>query len=140
MIGGVVITHGRLADELIDAARLIVGSIEAVEGISMAPDEDMEAAQARILEAIKKVDSGKGVLILTDLFGGTPSNLSLTFLAERKVEVLSGVNLPMLLSLATGRDDKSLEEVAEMAMNAGKKNITIASRILNLKISGDKKG
>ena len=140
MIGVVVITHGRLADELIDAARLIVGSIEAVEGISMAPDEDMEAAQARILEAIKKVDSGKGVLILTDLFGGTPSNLSLTFLAERKVEVLSGVNLPMLLSLATGRDDKSLEEVAEMAMNAGKKNITIASRILNLKISGDKKG
>lgn len=140
MIGVVVITHGRLADELIDAARLIVGSIEAVEGISMAPDEDMEAAQARILEAIKKVDSGKGVLILTDLFGGTPSNLSLTFLAERKVEVLSGVNLPMLLSLATGRDNKSLEEVAEMAMNAGKKNITIASRILNLKISGDKKG
>jgi len=140
MIGIVVITHGRLADELIDVARLIVGSIEAVAGISMAPDEDMEAAQARILEAIKKMDSGNGVLILTDLFGGTPSNLSLTFLAERRVEVLSGVNLPMLLSLATGRDNKSLEDVAEMAMNAGKKNITLASRILNLKISGDKKG
>jgi PTS system mannose-specific IIA component len=139
MIGIVVVTHGRLADELIAASRLIVGAIDAIEGISIAPDEDMDAAQARILDAIRRVDSGQGVLILTDLFGGTPSNLSLSFLSDRKVEVLSGANLPMLLSLATGREEKPLEEVAEMAMNAGKKNITLASRILNMKISAAKK-
>lgn len=139
MIGIVVVTHGKLADEMIDSAKLIVGSMDAVEGVSIAADDDMQHAQNRILEAIKKTDkNGDGVLILTDLFGGTPSNLSLSFLADRKVEVLSGVNLPMLLSLATGREGKSLDEAAEMAMNAGKKNITLASRILNMKISAKK--
>lgn len=139
MIGIVVVTHGKLADEMIESAKLIVGSIDAIEGVSIAPDDDMDHAQNHILEAIKKTDKdGDGVLILTDLFGGTPSNLSLSFLADRKVEVLSGVNLPMLLSLATGREGKNLEEAAEMAMNAGKKNITLASRILNMKVSAKK--
>jgi len=138
MIGTVIVTHGTLAQELRSAAELIVGELERCEAISIHPGEDMNEAENRIREAIKKVDKGKGALILTDLFGGTPSNLSLTFLEDNRVEVISGVNLPMLLSLATGRDEKSLAQLAEKAMEAGKKNITVASKILNMKVSSSK--
>ncbi len=135
MVGIVIVTHGNLAGELIKAASLILGDIKAIAGVSIPPHEDMSIAEKRIEEAINKVESGAGVLILTDLFGGTPSNLSLTFLTDR-IEVLSGVNLPMLLSLATIRGEKTLDDVAQTAMNAGKKNITLASRILNMKVTG----
>lgn len=135
MVGIVIVTHGNLAEELIKVASFILGEIKAIAGVSIPPHEDMSVAEKRIDEAINKVESGAGVLILTDLFGGTPSNLSLTFLTDR-IEVLSGVNLPMLLSLATARGEKTLDEVAQTAMNAGKKNITLASRILNMKIKG----
>ncbi len=138
MIGTVIITHGTLAQELKAAAELIVGGLEGCEAVSIHPGEDMNEAENRIREAIKRVDNGKGALILTDLFGGTPSNLSLTFLESDRVEVVSGVNLPMLLSLATGRGEKSLAELAEKAMEAGKKNITVASKILNMKVSFSK--
>lgn len=136
MVGIVIVTHGNLAGELIKAASLILGDIKAIAGVSIPPYEDMSVAEKRIEEAINKVESGAGVLVLTDLFGGTPSNLSLTFLADKKIEVLSGVNLPMLLSLATIRGEKTLDDVAQTAMNAGKKNITLASRILNMKVEG----
>jgi len=139
MIGTIIVTHGTLAQELRAAAELIVGGLERCEAIGILPGEDMDEAENRIREAIKKVDNGKGALILTDLFGGTPSNLSLTFLENNRVEVISGVNLPMLLSLATGREDKSLAELAEKAMEAGKKNITVASKILNMKVSSSRK-
>jgi len=139
MIGIVIVTHGRLAEELLAAAELIVGKIEGCISVSISPDEDMDKAEARIGSAIRKVNQGQGALILTDLFGGTPSNLSLTFLEAGQVEVLSGVNLPMLLSLATTRDDKSLIETADVALEAGRNNITLASRILNIKVASRKK-
>ena len=139
MIGIIIVTHGRLAEELLAAAELIVGKMENCVAVSISPDEDMDKAEARIGGAIRKVNLGKGVLILTDLFGGTPSNLSLTFLEAGQVEVLSGANLPMLLSLATSRDDKSLIETADMALEAGRNNITLASRILNIKVAPRKK-
>jgi len=139
MIGIVIVTHGRLAEELLAAAELIVGKIEGCLAVSISPDEDMDKAEARIGSAIRKVNQRQGALILTDLFGGTPSNLSLTFLEAGQVEVLSGVNLPMLLSLATSRDDKSLIETADVALEAGRNNITLASRILNIKVASRKK-
>lgn len=138
MIGTVIVTHGTLAQELRAAAELIVGKLKRCEAVSICPGEDMNKAEDRIREAVKKVDDGRGALILTDLFGGTPSNLSLTFLEDNRVEVVSGVNLPMLLSLATGREEKSLSELAEKATEAGKKNITVASKILNMKVSSSR--
>ena len=140
MIGILIVTHGKLAEELKNAAELIVGKLEQCDTVSINPGADVEKAEAHIGNAVKKLNSGEGVLILTDLFGGTPSNMSLAFLEMGKVEVLSGVNLPILLSLATGRQGKSLIEAAEMAMNAGLKNITLASRILGGRMETRKKG
>lgn len=140
MIGILIVTHGRLAEEIRSVAELIVGKIEQCEPISISPNEDMNEAESRIGASLKRLNTGDGVLIITDLFGGTPSNLSLTFLEEGKVEVLSGVNLPILLSLATGRTNKKLADAAEMALNAGLKNIALASRILCGKQLQKKKG
>jgi len=117
-----------------------VGKVESCAHVSITPDENMDEAEARIGGAIREVNSGAGVLILTDLFGGTPSNLSLSFLEEGQVEVLSGVNLPMLLASATNRgEDRSLTQVAEMAQESGRNNIRLASRILNMKFASRKK-
>jgi len=130
MIGLVVATHGQLADELLRTASGIVGPLERCEGVSITATSSMEDARKRLSEAIQRVDGGQGVLVLTDMFGGTPANLALTFLEDR-IEVVTGVNLPMILKLATGRaDNLALRPLAELITGYGQKNITLASELL----------
>ncbi len=131
MVGLVVATHGRLAEELLRTAEGIVGPLEQCEAVSVAAGVSMEEARARLAEAVKRVDSGDGTLVLTDMFGGTPANLALTFLDE-KVEVVTGVNLPMIVKLATARggDGVTLHAAAELLTAYGQKNITLASDLL----------
>ncbi len=130
MLGIVVATHGRLADEILHTAEGIVGKLEQCEAVSVGAELSMEDARARLGDAVKRVDSGDGVLVLTDMFGGTPANLALTFLDE-KLEVVTGVNLPMILKLATTRSDApSLHAEAELVTGYGQKNITLASELL----------
>lgn len=133
MIGIVVVTHGNLAEELISAVKFVLAQEPAVTmaGVSLNPDKGFETFTDSINEAIEKVDSGEGILLVTDMFGGTPSNISLTFLEEDKLEVISGVNLPMLLKLATIKDDVKLKEAVKIAEKAGKDNIIVASKLLN---------
>ena len=111
MIGLVIVTHGGLAVEFRAALEHIVGPQTQLETISIGPEDDMEARRTEILDAIRRTDSGSGVIVLTDMFGGTPSNVSLSFLGERRVEVVTGVNLPMLIKLCTMREEKPLEEL-----------------------------
>jgi PTS system mannose-specific IIA component len=129
MVGLVVATHGGLAEELLRTAQGIVGPIEQCEAVTVGAESSMEDARARLGEAVKRVDRGDGVLVLTDMFGGTPANLALTFLDE-KLEVVTGVNLPMLLKLATARADLGLRAAAELVASYGQKNITLASELL----------
>lgn len=130
MLGLVVATHGKLAEELLATAAAIVGPLERSEAVTVAAGLSMEEARARLGEAIRRVDDGAGVLVLTDMFGGTPANLALTFL-DAKVEVVTGVNLPMVLKLATARsDDLPLLAAAELLTSYGQKNITLASELL----------
>jgi PTS system mannose-specific IIA component len=134
MVGIVIVTHCKLADELVGAAELIVGKIPNCMAVSIDPNDGIDEIGKKVENAIESVDRGEGILILTDLFGGTPSNVSLSFLQDKKVEVLSGVNLPMLLKLSTSRGDLDLRDVARMAKQAGKKNISLASEIMNKKL------
>ena len=133
MIGVLIITHGNLGFELIKAAEMIRGNMEGVVPISVDATKAVEDVKKEITVAIKKADSGNGVLIMTDLFGGTPSNISLSFLKEGKVEVITGVNLPMLLKISDIREEKKLAEFADLIKVYGKKNIYLASEILNRK-------
>lgn len=132
MVGVVVITHGKLAEELISAVKFVVADKSAVrmEGVSLDPREEFETFSQRIKNTIKRIDDGDGVLLVTDMFGGTPSNVSLTFLEEKKVEVISGVNLPMLLKLATISSKLTLDEAVKIAESAGRDNIIVASKLL----------
>jgi PTS system mannose-specific IIA component len=133
MVGVVLITHCDLAEELLRAARLIVGDDEALEGVealSVQVSEMNEQLRKRIAQAIKRVDRGDGVLILTDMFGGTPSNLSLSFLQEGKVEVVTGVNLPMMVALGHYRKGRTLGELAQFIASYGRKHINLANEIL----------
>lgn len=130
MIGLVVATHARLAEELLVTAELIVGHLEQAEAVSIGADASVDQARARLADAVKRVDSGDGVLVLTDMFGGTPANLALTFL-DAKVEVITGVNLPMILKLSTARgEDLGLQAVAQLVTTHGQKNISLASELL----------
>jgi PTS system mannose-specific IIA component len=130
MIGLVVATHGGLAEEILRTAEGIVGPLAQCEAVSVAAATSMDACRGRLGDAVKRVDSGEGVLVLTDMFGGTPANLALTFLDE-KVEVVTGVNLPMILKLATARQEKTtLKAAAELVTSHGQKNITLASELL----------
>ena len=134
MVGLVVATHGRLAEELLRTAEGIVGPLEQCEAVSVAAGVSMEDARARLAEAVKRVDTGEGTLVLTDMFGGTPANLALTFLDE-KVEVVTGVNLPMMVKLSTARTGGlALRAAAELLTSYGQKNITLASDLLRSKI------
>jgi len=135
MIGVLVITHGNLGCELIQAAELIKGRLDGVLAISVDPIKGVEKLKKEITDGIKKVDRGKGVLILTDLFGGTPSNISLSFLKEGKLEVVTGVNLPMLLKLSEIREKEDLPDFAYLIKDYGRRNISLASEILNKKVS-----
>ncbi len=134
MIGVLIITHGELGHELIKAAELIKGDLKGVAHISVDQTKGMEEIRKEISAAIKRLDQGRGVIILTDLFGGTPANLSLSFLKEGKVEVITGVNLPMLLKLSDARGTMNLQEYAIFIKEYGIKNIYLASEILNKKI------
>ncbi len=133
MIGVLVITHGDLGLEMIRAAELIKGAMQGILPIAVDTAKGMEDLKKEISAAIRKVDAGKGVLILTDLFGGTPSNISLSFLREGKVEVVTGVNLPMLLKLTDLRTEMELNAFAQQVSAYGKKNIYLASEVLSKK-------
>jgi PTS system mannose-specific IIA component len=131
MIGLVVVTHGRLAEEFLSAAEHVVGPQEMVRAVSIGPDDDMEKRRQDILDAAKEVDSGEGVIILTDMFGGTPSNLAIAVMEKANAEVVAGINLPMLIKLASVRADGDLGEVVKAAHEAGRKYINVASWVLS---------
>ena len=130
MIGLILVTHGRLAEEFVAAMQHVVGRQEGVATVCIGPNDDMEARRAEIAAAVKAVDSGEGVIILTDLFGGTPSNLAISLLQRGKVEVIAGINLPMLIRLAKARGCMKLGEAVVAARDAGRTYITIASEFL----------
>ena len=141
MFGVLVVTHGLLASELVKAAQTIVGgSMEYTVPVSIGWNQDMEQARKKIENAIKDLDSGDGVVILTDMFGGTPTNISLTFLEEKQVEVITGVNLPMLIKLATlQQEGVDAVEAARLARDRGQQSIFVASEILNGKNPAEEK-
>ena len=130
MIGLVLVTHGRLAVEFITAVEHVVGPQDAMEAVCIGPDDDMEARRKDIAEAIGRVDLGKGVIILTDLFGGTPSNLAISLMEAGRVEVIAGVNLPMLIRLEGARKAMKVADAVAAAREAGRKYISVASEIL----------
>ncbi len=130
MIGLVLVTHGRLASEFITAMEHVVGPQAQVEAIAIGPEDDMEARRADIASAIAKVDLGQGVVLLTDLFGGTPSNLAISLLERGRVEVIAGINLPMLIRLASARKTMKVIEAVAAAREAGRKYISVASEVL----------
>lgn len=127
MIGVVVVTHGHLADEFVAAAEHVLGPQKQMRAVAIGPDDDMELRRADILAAVRAVDSGAGVVILTDMFGGTPSNLSISVMGEGAIEVIAGVNLPMLVKLAMERERSPLKDAAAKAQEAGRHYIRIAS-------------
>ena len=135
MVGVLIVTHGNLGSELVKAAEMIKGQLNGVLSVSIDSERGVEDIKKEITGALKKVDTGEGVLILTDLFGGTPSNISLSFMKQGKVEVVTGVNLPMLLKLEI-RKDKTLEETAYFIKDYGRKNISLASEILKRDAGG----
>ncbi|MBB4632036.1 PTS sugar transporter subunit IIA [Sphingosinicella soli] len=130
MIGIVLVTHGRLAAEFVAAMEHVVGPQKDVAAICIDADDDMEVRRADIAAAVKAVDTGRGVVILTDMFGGTPSNLAISLLSGGHVEVIAGVNLPMLIRLASVRGEMKLEDAVLAAQEAGRKYISVASKIL----------
>ena len=131
MTGIILITHGRLGRELINAAEFILGKIEQVECISIEPNLEPERLHQSLTQALKRLQSDAGVLILTDMFGGTPNNISLAFHQEGKVEVVTGVNLPMVIKTVTDRKSKSLTELAGVVGAAGRDSISVAGEILS---------
>lgn len=132
MIGLVLVTHGNLALEFISAMQHVVGKQENVEAVCIGPEDDMEMRRSEIMEKVSKVDTGSGVVLLTDMFGGTPSNLAISIMDRANVEILAGMNLPMLIKIASLRKDKNMKETVEGAQEAGKKYINIASQLLGM--------
>ena len=130
MIGLVIVTHGRLAEEFVSAMEHVVGAQVDVATVCIGPNDDMEQRRDEIAAAIEAVDSGSGAVILTDLFGGTPSNLAISLLERGRTEVIAGINLPMLIRLAGARKDMDLTRAACAARDAGRNYITIASEFL----------
>ena len=130
MIGVVLVTHGRLADEFRAALEHVMGPQKQIEAITIGAEDDADLCRGDIIEAVNRVDSGNGVAILTDMFGGTPSNLAISCMSRPKVEVLAGINLPMLVKLAKVCNDLPLLEAIAAAQEAGRKYVTIASRVL----------
>ncbi|MBA16308.1 MAG: PTS fructose transporter subunit IIA [Sphingomonas sp.] len=130
MIGLVLVTHGRLAAEFVTAMEHVIGPQEQIETICIGPEDDMEERRTDIDKAIKAVDTGKGVVLLTDLFGGTPSNLAISLMETGRIEVIAGVNLPMLIRLGGARKAMNVSEAVAAAREAGKKYITVASEVL----------
>ena len=129
MVGVLVVTHGNLARELVQAARRIVGEVRELQALAIDWDDEVAAAGSAIQEAVKEIDQGHGVLILTDMFGGTPTNISLSFLREGKVEIITGVNLPMLIKFCNLRERDDLRAVADRIKEQGQKSIYIAGDV-----------
>lgn len=132
MIGLVLVTHGNLALEFISAMQHVVGKQEQVEAVCIGPEDDMEMRRTEILKKVDNVDKGHGAIVLTDMFGGTPSNLAISIMDRAKVEIIAGINLPMLIKVASLRKEKSLKETVEGAQEAGRKYINIASQLLGM--------
>ena len=130
MIGIVLVTHGKLAQELVAALEHVVGPQRAIAAVCIGPDDDMERRRKDILDDIRRVDEGQGAVILTDMFGGTPSNLAISVMDQARVEVIAGVNLPMLVKLASVRAKVGLGEAVTQAQEAGRKYINVASKLL----------
>lgn len=131
MIGLILVTHGRLADQFVEAMEHVVGPQEAIITVCIGPNDDMEQRRADIANAIASVDTGEGAIILTDLFGGTPSNLAISLLDAGRIEVIAGINLPMLIRLAGARKLMDVTAAVQAAQAAGRNYITIASELLN---------
>jgi mannose PTS system EIIA component len=130
MIGLVLVTHGRLAAEFVAALEHVVGKQERIAAVCIGAEDDMEARRREIIDRISEVDSGNGVVLLTDMFGGTPSNLAISVLDRGSIEVIAGVNLPMLIKLATVRNSETLPRAVASAQEAGRKYINVASHLL----------
>jgi PTS system mannose-specific IIA component len=139
MIGLILVTHGGLAEEFVAATEHVVGPQTNMQAISIGPDDDIEQRRRDIVAAVEAVDAGAGVILLTDMFGGTPSNLAISIMNQGKVEIIAGVNLPMLIKLASVRETESLEEAVASAQEAGRKYINVASRLLNVERSAARK-
>jgi len=129
-VGVVIVTHYRLGHEFLQALRLIVPEAPEFHAVAIEPNQTIEAMRRAIDDALRAADEGQGVLVVTDMFGGTPSNISLSFLEDRRVEVVTGVNLPMLIKLATLRDERALEDLARFIKEYGQRNISVAREIL----------
>ena len=129
-VGVLIVTHYHLGEEFLQALRLIVPDAPNFRAVSIDPKQTVDEMRERIAEALRAADGGEGVLVLTDMFGGTPSNISLSFLEERRVEVVTGLNLPMLIKLATLQEEKPLEELATFIRDYGMRNISVASEML----------
>ncbi len=130
MTGIVVVAHHNIAKEMVATAEMIVGSQKQLETIDIFPENNVDTIKEKVVQALKKTDTGDGVIILTDMFGGTPSNIGLSFLDEGKVEVVAGVNLPMLIKLVTFREGKPISELAPFITQYGQKNIYLATDVL----------
>ncbi len=133
MIGGIIVSHGKLAEELMNALTIILGETVNMQAISIGWYDDVEESKRKIYQAMKKVNQKKGVLIFTDMFGGTPSNLSFSFLKDNQVEIITGVNLPMLIKFVSLQRGNNLKDVAKKVVEQGKKNIHLASALLSAK-------
>ncbi len=133
MIGGIIVSHGKLAEELLNALTIILGEVVNIEAISIGWYDDVEDSRRKINQSIKRVDQKNGILIFTDMFGGTPSNLSFCFLKDNQIEIITGVNLPMLIKFVSLQRRNKLKEVATKVVEQGKKNIHLASSLLSIK-------
>ena len=131
MIGLVIVTHGGLATEFRAALEHVVGPQQQIEAVSIGPEDDMEQRREEILQAVGRVDNGDGVAVMTDMFGGTPSNLAISVMEDAKIEVICGINLPMLIKLATIRSEVPLTDAVNQAKDAGRKYISVASHLLS---------
>ncbi len=133
MIGGVIVSHGKLAEELLNALTIIIGEAVNIEAISIGWYDDVEESKKKISKSLKRVDQKNGVVIFTDMFGGTASNLSFSFLKNDQVEIITGVNLPMLIKFLSLQRNNNLKEVVKKVVEQGKKNIHLASALLSSK-------
>lgn len=139
MIGMILVTHGRLAEHFIEAMEHVVGAQQGVATICIGPNDDMEQRRQDIADAIKAVDTGEGAIILTDLFGGTPSNLAISLLDAGRIEVIAGINLPMLIRLAGARKTMNVVDAVHAAQTAGRNYITVASEFLGQDLASTRK-
>jgi len=133
MIGGIIVSHGKLAEELLNVLSIILGEVVNMEAISIGWYDDVEESRKKINQCLKRVNQKSGVLIFTDMFGGTPSNLSFSFLKSNRIEIITGVNLPMLIKFVSFQRSNNLKEVAKKVVEQGKRNIHLASALLDSK-------